>query len=91
MAHFIYGGIKLEYSFTTVLLGSGKFQCNENDGEIYEIHAIYLPTTPSGKHISVWAKDDEGQQMNDVTEWRSYDDGKILSFECKKVEHWNLD
>ncbi|WP_090739335.1 hypothetical protein [Paenibacillus sp. Mc5Re-14] len=86
MAEFTYGGNKLEYDFTTVLFGKGEFL--DNDGEIQEINAIHLPTEPNGKHISVFDKEFEDKS---VVEWRSYADGKILSFVCEKVEHWNTD
>lgn len=81
MTSFIYGGIELKYDFTTVLKGIGEFQ--EWDGEVYEIESILLPTDPSGKHISVKSK-----TMDGCSEWRGYDDGKILNFESKEVEHW---
>lgn len=81
LASFIYGGIELKYAFTTVLKGGGEFQ--DNDGEIYELTGIYLPTSPSGKHFSVTSKDSEGTE-----EWRGYDDGKVLSFSCTDVIHW---
>lgn len=74
--------VVLKVEFITVLFGKGKFIDN-NDGETYDIYFISVPMLGNGKHISVHSKD-----MEDVTEWRSYDDGKILSFECTSVEHW---
>ena len=67
---------------TTVLEGEGEFLDFETN-EIYKIHSIKLPFTSSGKHITVFSK-----EMLDVVENRDYFDGKILSFFCKKVEHW---
>lgn len=67
---------------TTVLYGSGKF-LEYNTNEIYDIYAIKLPFTTNGKHITVYGKDNE-----DIVEDREYFDGKILSFNCDKVDHW---
>lgn len=66
----------------TVLEGYGEF-LEYKTGEIYEIHNIKLPFNSSGKHITVFSKDDV-----DIVQNREYFDGKILSFTCTKVYHW---
>ncbi|WEG18589.1 hypothetical protein PQ478_08905 [Alkalihalophilus pseudofirmus] len=68
----------------TVLEGDGEFLDHYSD-EIYDIHTIKIPFSASGKHITVFSKEDE-----DIVEDRSYFDGKILSFNCTSVYHWKL-
>ena len=72
---------------TTVLKGEGEFLDFESN-ETYKINAIMLPFTANGKHITVFSKE-EG--LESFTEWRSFFDGKILSFTCKNVDHWGED
>lgn len=61
--------ISMEVQFITVLIGKGKWQ--DNNGEIFEINDIKLPTLANGKHVTVYDKD-ENELEN-----RSYDEGKI--------------
>lgn len=68
----------------TILEGDGEFLDHES-GDVYKIHSIKLPFNSSGKHITVHSKEDA-----DVVEDRGYFDGKILSFECDKVYHWEF-
>ncbi|WCF11665.1 hypothetical protein NDS46_30425 (plasmid) [Paenibacillus thiaminolyticus] len=76
--------IKVDY--ITVLIGTGQFQAN--DGELFEIHSIRFPMMADGKHISVFDKEFEDKSaVMDM----SYDEGKVLSFTCEKVEHWDRD
>lgn len=76
-------GVTLKIDYITVLCGNGKWL--DNDGELYEIENIKLPMLADGKHIVIRSKEYE-----DVAENRSYDDGKIIEFECNRVEHWSL-
>ena len=69
---------------TTVLGGIGEF-LEYDTNEIYHIHNIKIPFTSNGKHITVFSKE---KGMEDVIVDRSYFDGKILNFKCKKVDHW---
>jgi hypothetical protein len=68
----------------TVLIGNGEFQ-EYNTNEIYKIHSIKLPFNSSGKHITVFCKDDP-----EIVEDREYFDGKILSFKVTEIQYWNI-
>lgn len=67
----------------TVLIGEGEF-LEFDTNETYKIHSIKLPFNSSGKHITVFSKDNPG-----VVEDREYFDGKILNFQVTEIQYWN--
>ena len=75
--------VSFKDDYITVLVGTGEFV--DNDGEKYEINSIKLPMLADGKHISVFDKEFKDKS---VVMDMSYGDGKIISFTCKHVEHW---
>lgn len=70
----------------TVLVGTGLFLEYET-GEVYEVESIKLPFTASGKHITVFNKDDF---LKDTVKDFSYLDGRILEFKSSGVRHWSI-
>jgi hypothetical protein len=75
--------VELEVNHLTVLTGTGEFQ--DNNGEIFQMESIIIPMLGDGKHITVQSK-----EVEDTLEYRSYDDGKILSFRSQELAHWKV-
>jgi hypothetical protein len=79
----IFDGIEEMNQLTTVIHGKGYFHDYE-ENTTYRIKSLHLPFSKLGKHIAVENKED-----TETIEWRSYHDGKIISFYSNgNIEHW---
>lgn len=64
-----------------VLRGTGIFY-DLNEKREYVLEAIFLPSSPAGKDLSVVSID-----IEDCTEWRTYTEGIIKEFEIDSIEY----